>query len=36
MVQALGGWEITAMVERYTKSLSFDDALQLYRQVNGG
>ena len=36
VVQSLGGWESIAMVERYTKSLSFDDALQLYRHVNGG
>lgn len=35
IVQSLGGPETIAMVERYTKSLSFDDALQLYRQVNG-
>jgi integrase/recombinase XerC/integrase/recombinase XerD len=35
VVQALGGWETIAMVERYSKSLTFDDALQLYRQVNG-
>ena len=36
VVQALGGWETIAMVERYSKSLTFDDALQLYKQVNGG
>ena len=36
VVQSLGGWESIAMVERHTKSLSFDDALQLYKQVNGG
>ena len=35
VVQALGGWDTLAMVEHYSKSLSFDDALQLYRQVNG-
>jgi len=35
VVQALGGWETIAMVERYSKSLTFDDALQLYKQVNG-
>lgn len=34
-VPALGGWETIAMVERYSKSLTFDDALQLHRQVNG-
>jgi integrase/recombinase XerD len=31
VVQSLGGWESIAMVERYTKSLSFYDALQIYR-----
>ncbi len=35
IVQALGGWESIVMVERYSKSLSFDDALQIYKQVNG-
>ena len=35
VVQALGGWEQISMVERYTKSLAFDDALQLYKRVNG-
>jgi hypothetical protein len=35
VVQALGDWETIAMVERYSKSLTFDDALQLYKQVNG-
>ena len=34
VVQSLGGWESIAMVERYTKSLSFHDALQVYRAVN--
>ncbi|MCK5592950.1 site-specific integrase, partial [Candidatus Bathyarchaeota archaeon] len=36
VVQALGGWETIAMVERYSKSLTFDDALQLYKQANRG
>ena len=36
IVQALGGCENIVMVERYSKSLSFDDALELYKQVNGG
>lgn len=36
LVQSLGGPESIAMVERYTESLNFDDALQLCRQVNGG
>jgi site-specific recombinase XerD len=34
VVQVLGGWESIAMVERYTKSLSFEDALSAYRVVN--
>ena len=34
VVQSLGGWESIAMVERYTKSLNFHDALQVYRSVN--
>ena len=34
VVQSLGGWEQLSMVERYTKSLSFDDALKLYKSVN--
>jgi len=34
VVQSLGGWETIAMVERYTKSLNFHDALQVYRSVN--
>jgi len=32
---AVGGRESIAMVERYTESLNLDDALQLYRQLNG-
>jgi len=35
VVQALGGWERITMVEHYSKSLSFDDALELYYRVNG-
>ena len=34
VVQSLGGWESIAMVERYTRSLDFHDALQVYRTVN--
>jgi integrase/recombinase XerC/integrase/recombinase XerD len=34
VVQSLGGWETIAMVERYTKSLNFHDALQVYRSVS--
>ena len=36
VVQALGGWEQISMVERYSKSLTFDDALSIYHKVNGG
>jgi hypothetical protein len=36
IVQALGGWEQITMVERYSKSLTFDDALGVYQRVNGG
>jgi site-specific recombinase XerD len=35
VVQALGGWENITMVERYSKSLSFDDALHVYHANNG-
>jgi hypothetical protein len=31
VVQALDGCETIAMVERYSKSLTFDDALQPYK-----
>jgi site-specific recombinase XerD len=31
VVQALGGWGQISMVERYTKSLAFNDALKLWR-----
>ncbi len=34
VVQALGGWEQLTMVEHYSKSLTFDDALKLYQQAN--
>jgi hypothetical protein len=30
VVQALGGWETTAMGEHYSESLTFDDDLQVY------
>lgn len=33
VVQSLGGWEQISMVERYTRSLSFDDALKLYKGI---
>jgi site-specific recombinase XerD len=35
VVQALGGWENITMVERYSKSLNFDEALNLYHQIGG-
>ena len=34
IVQALGGWESIIMVERYSRSLSFEDALSVYHMVN--
>jgi len=34
-VQALGGWENITMVERYSKTFDFDNALELYRKING-
>jgi integrase/recombinase XerD len=36
IVQALGGWESITMVERYSRSLTFDDALAVYRNSNNG
>ena len=35
VVQALGGWENITMVEQYSKSLTFDEALNLYHCLNG-
>jgi integrase/recombinase XerD len=35
VVQALGGWETISMVERYSRSLSFEEAFRLYQRVNG-
>ena len=32
IVQALGGWENIAMVERYSKSFDFDEALSVYQK----
>ena len=34
VIQALGGWETPSMVSHYAASLTFDDALQVYRSVN--
>ncbi|MFC1978885.1 tyrosine-type recombinase/integrase [Chloroflexota bacterium] len=33
VVQSLGGWETISMVEKYSKSLSFEEALNLYRRI---
>jgi integrase len=33
-IMRLGGWESIQMVERYSKSLTFDDALAVYRNGN--
>jgi hypothetical protein len=35
VAQPLGGCETVAAVERYSKSLRFDDVLQFHKQVNG-
>jgi len=35
VVQALGGWDTITMVGRYSANLQFDDALELYHEVNG-
>ena len=34
IVQALGGWERITMVEHYSKSLGFDEALSIYQKLN--
>jgi len=34
VIQSLGGWETPAMVSHYAASLTFDDALSLYKSVN--
>ena len=34
VIQALGGWETPNMVSHYAASLTFDDALALYRAIN--
>ncbi len=33
VVQTLGGWEQLTMVEHYSKSLTFDDALSIYHKI---
>ena len=35
VIQSLGGWESPNMVSHYAASLSFEEALGLYRKVNG-
>ncbi len=35
VVQALGGWETLSMVSHYSKSLDFENALELYHKING-
>jgi site-specific recombinase XerD len=35
VAQALGGWENITIVERYSRSFDFDNALELYCKVNG-
>ena len=35
VVQALGGWENITIVDRYSRAFDFDNALELYRKVNG-
>ncbi|MFC1905741.1 tyrosine-type recombinase/integrase [Chloroflexota bacterium] len=34
VVQVLGGWEQLTMVEHYSKSLTFDDAINMYNHIN--
>jgi len=34
VIQSLGGWETPDMVSHYAASLSFDDALKLYKAVS--
>jgi site-specific recombinase XerD len=34
VIQALGGWETPSMVSHYAASLTFNDALALYRAIN--
>jgi site-specific recombinase XerD len=34
VIQSLGGWESPEMVSHYAQSLTFDEALSLYRRIN--
>ena len=36
VIQSLGGWESPDMVSRYAASLTFDEALKVYKSVNIG
>ena len=36
VIQALGGWESPSMVSHYAASLTFDDALKLYKAIQSG
>ena len=33
-IMRLGRWESIAMVERYTRSVRFEDSLKLYQDLN--
>lgn len=35
IVQFLEDWESIVKVEKYSRSLSFEDALQVYNNING-
>jgi len=35
VIQSLGGWESPDMVSHYAQSLTFEDALNIYRNMNG-
>jgi integrase len=34
-IMHLGRWSSLDMVERYTKSITFDDCIELYQKANG-
>ena len=34
VIQSLGGWESPDMVSHYAQSLTFEEALSLYKSVN--
>jgi len=35
VIQSLGGWETPDMVSHYAASLTFEDALEIYKAING-